>query len=101
MEHKLNKVLQGIENLTIRLDKLDAKIDSFSFRLIKLEQNFDDQSHTLTKNFKTKADRADLIALDKKIQKIVTQQNAQEVKEIMQESNDKRLNVLLQGSPNF
>ena len=50
MEQKFNKVLQGIENLTISLDKLDAKTDSFSFRLTKLEQNFDYQSHTLTKN---------------------------------------------------
>ena len=97
MEQKLNKVLQGIENLTIRWDKLDAKIDSFSLRLTKLEKNFDEQSHTLTKNLETKADRADLIALDKKIEKIVTQQNAQEVKEVMQESYDKRLNVLLHG----
>ena len=97
MEQKLNKVLQGIENLTIRLDKLDAKIDSFSLRLTKLEKNFDEQSHTLTKNLETKADRADLIALDKRIEKIVTQQNAQEVKEVMQESYDKRLNVLLHG----
>ena len=97
MEQKLNKVLQGIENLTIRLDKLDAKIDSFSFRLTKLEKNFDEQSHILTKNLETKADRADLIALDKRIEKIVTQQNAQEVKEVMQESYDKRLNVLLHG----
>ena len=83
MEQKLNKVLQGIENLTIRLDKLDAKIDYYSFRLTELKQNFDDQSHTLTKNLETIADRADLIALDKRIEKIVTQQNAQEVKEVM------------------
>ena len=97
MEQKLNKVLQGIESLTIRLDKLDAKIDSFSFRLTKLEKNFDEQSHTLTKNLETKADCADLIALDKRIEKIVTQQNGQEVKEVIQESYDKRLNVLLHG----
>ena len=97
MEQKLNMVLQGIENLTIRLDKLDAKIDSFSFRITKLEKNFDEQSHTLTKNLESKADRTDLIALDKRIQKIVNQQNAQEVKEVMQESYDKRLNVLLHG----
>ena len=51
----------------------------------------------MTKNLETKTDRADLIALDKRIQKIVTQQNAQEVKEVMQESYDKRLNVLLHG----
>ena len=44
MEQKLNKVFQGIENLTIRLDKLNAKIDSFSFRLTKLQQNFDKKS---------------------------------------------------------
>ena len=69
----------------------------FSFRLIKLEKNFDKQSHSLIKNFKTKADCTDLIALNKRIQKIVTQQNTQEVKEVMQESYDKRLNVLLHG----
>ena len=51
----------------------------------------------MTKNLETKTDRADLIALDKRIQKLVTQQNAQEVKEVMQESYDKRLNVLLHG----
>ena len=97
MEQKLNNVLQGIENLTIRLDKLDAKINYFSFRLTKLEKNFDEQSHILTKNLETKADRADLIALDKRIEKIVIEQDAQEVKEVMQESYDKRLNVLLHG----
>ena len=51
----------------------------------------------MTKNLKTKADRVDLIALDKRIQKFVTQQNAQKIKEVMQESYDKRLNVLLHG----
>ena len=56
-----------------------------------------EQSHSFTKNLETKADHADLNALDKRIQKIVTQQNAQEVKKVMQESYDKRLNVLLHG----
>ena len=97
MEEKLDRILKGIENLTTRINKLDSKFELFETRLFNLEKSFDDQIYKLDKKLKTKVDCTVLENFNLRLLNIEQQQITQQTKDIMQESYDKRLNLLIHG----
>ena len=94
MEEKLDRILKEIENLTKRIDKLDSKFELFETRLINLEKTFDDQNYKLDKKLETKVDCTVLENFNLRLLNIEQQQITQQTKDIMQESYDKRLNIM-------
>ena len=97
MEEKLDRILKGIENLTTRINKLDSKFELFETRLFNLEKTFDDQIYKLDKKLETKVDCTVLENFNLRLLNIEQQQITQQTKDIMQESYDKRLNLLIHG----
>ena len=97
MEEKLDRILKGIENLTTRIDKLDSKFELFETRLFNLEKTFDDQIYKLDKKLETKVDCTVLENFNLRLLNIEQQQITQQTKDILQESYDKRLNLLIHG----
>ena len=97
MEEKLDRILKEIENLTTKIDKLDSKFELFETRLFNLEKTFDDQIYKLDKKLETKVDCTVLENFNLRLLNIEQQQITQQTKDIMQESYDKRLNLLIHG----
>ena len=97
MERKLGKVLRTLENFTERMDKLDFKLDTFDNRLNKLESLFNDKINKLEEALESKSNLNDIDNIHTKLNRIEQQQLEQESKKLMQESYDKRLNVLIYG----
>ena len=97
MERKLNKVLRTLENLTERMDKLDFKSNTFDNRLNKLESLFNNKINKLEQALENKSNVNDIDNIHIKLNRIEQQQLEQESKNLMQESYDKRLNVLIHG----
>ena len=89
--------MKGIENLTTRIDKIDSKFELFETRLSNLEKTFDDQINQLDKKLETKVDYTVLENFNLRLQNIEQQQITQKTEDIMQESYDKRLNLLIHG----
>ena len=97
MERKLDKVLRTLENLAERMDKLDFKFDTFDNRLNKLESLFNDKINKLEQALENKSNVNYIDNIHTKLNRIEQQQLEQESKNLMQESYDKRLNVLIHG----
>ena len=97
MEEKLDCILKGIENLTTRIDKVHSEFELFETRLSNLEKTFDDQIYKLDKKLETEVDCTVLENLSLRLQNIEQQQITQQTKDLMQESLDKKLNLLIPG----
>ena len=97
MERKLGKVLRTLENLTERMDKLDFKLETFDNRLSKLESLFNNKIDKLEQALENISNINDIDNIHTKLNKIEQQQIEQESKNLMQESYDKRLNLLIHG----
>ena len=94
MERKLDKVLRTLENLTERMDKLDFKLETFDNRLNKLERLFNDKINKLKQALKNKSYVNDIDNIHTKLNRSEQQKNP---KNLMQESYDQRLNLLIHG----
>ena len=93
MEAKLDKVLKAIQELTTRIDCLEAKLDKFELKYETLNEKFNEQAERLTDlkhQIDDKADQEDYDRLLKKIDKL-------EKEALMHESYSKRLNLLIHG----
>ena len=97
IERKLDKVLRTLENLTERMDKLDFELETFDNRLNKLESLFNDKINKLEQALENKSNVNDIDNIHIKLNRIEQQQLEQESKNLMQESYDKRLNLLIHG----
>ena len=84
LEHKLDQILQ-------KLDALEKKVDSFNSRIFKLEN----KTAALERNLTAKEETIDI--LDEKMNKFEKFMLEYEKTAIMQESYNKRLNVLIHG----
>ena len=97
IERKLNEVLKAVGNISERIDKLNEKLENFDRRITKLEYLVEDKISKFQQELKTKADDSALNKLHLKIRKIEKQQVDQLAKDVMQESYEKRFNLLIKG----
>ena len=97
IERKLNEVLKAVGNISERIDKLNEKLENFDRRITKLEYLVEDKISKFQQELKTKADDSALNELHLKIHKIEQQQVDQHAKDVMQESYEKRFNLLING----
>ena len=97
IERKLNEVLQAVGNISERIDKLNEKLGNFDRRITKLEYLVEDKISKFQQELKTKADDSALNELHLKIRKNEQQQVDQLAKDVMQESYEKRFNLLING----
>ena len=97
LEKKLNELLKAVANISERLDKLDAKLEKFDRRITNLEHIVEEKIPKLQQELQAKVDNSTLKDLETRIRKIEQQQVNQLNKDIMQESYEKRLNLLIHG----
>ena len=95
IEKKLNELLKAVENISTRIDKIDMKLENFDQRLTKMENNVEERLSKQELELKTKADVNITNDLKKRICELEQQQADQFAKEVMQESYEKRLNILI------
>ena len=93
----MNEVLKAVGNISERIDKLNEKLENFDRRITKLEYLVEDKISKFQEELKTKADDSALNKLHLKIHKIEQQQVDQRAKDVMQESYEKRFNLLING----
>ena len=97
LERKLNELLKAVANISERLDKLDAKLEKFDRRITNLEHIVEEKIPKLQQELQAKVDNSTLKDLETRIRKIEQQQVNQLNKDIMQESYEKRFNLLIHG----
>ena len=97
MERKLDKVLRTLENLIERMDKLDFKSETFDNCLNKLESLFNNKVNKLEPALENKSNINDIDNIHTKLNRVEQQQIEQESENLMQESYDNRLNLLIHG----
>jgi len=88
---KLDEILKKLERLTA----IEAKIDSFSNRLTKLEEKYTNKCEELDMKFEADAKIFD--KFDERITALENIHHKYEKEQLMQESYNKRLNVLIHG----
>lgn len=100
IETKLNKILAKLD----MLDEIDTKLESYNDRLTSLELKFetkceelDQQFEEIKQNLEDKAEAVMVNALNQKIEALEEFRSEYERDAIMQESYNKRLNVIIHG----
>ena len=88
VQTKLDELIKAVEEVTIRLDNLDGKFDSLSERLNKLEHKYIE----LEEAVETK-----LAGVKERLRKLEKFQIDAEKAALMQDSYNKRLNILFHG----
>ena len=92
VQTKLDKLIKAVEEVTIRLDNLGGKFDSLSERLNKLENKLEHKYVELEE-----AVEAKLADVKERLRKLEKLQIDAEKAALMQDSYNKRLNILIHG----
>ena len=95
MNDKLDKILHFVENLTLRIDKLEKTRLSYGERLDELEGKFNTKFEEIDIRLEDKAETSELEILQAKLATIEESITEQERTAVMQESYEKRLNIYL------
>ena len=95
VERKLYEILKAVGIISERIDKLNKKLENFDRCITKLEYLVEEKISKFQQELKTKADDSALNELHLKIHKIEQQQVDQLTKDVMQESYEKRFNLLI------
>ena len=101
MNDKLDKILHSVENLTLRIDKLEKTIGLLSYgeRLDELEGKFNTKFEEIDICLEDKAESSELEILQAKLATIEESIKEHERTAVMQESYEKRINILIHGIP--
>ena len=97
--NKLDKILHSVENLTLRIDKLEKTILSYGERLDELGGKSNTKFEEIDIRLEDKAETSELEILQAKLATIEESIKEQEGTAVMQESYEKRLNILMHGIP--
>ena len=97
VNEKLDIILKSIQSLTTRMDTLESKVDSFSIRLHSLEETVNSKFEAIDRSLN---DKVDFHVFDELLQRLTFLEDyklAQERNAVMQESYEKRFNILIHG----
>ena len=94
---RLNNMDQNIKKINARITEFDEKLDRVSIRLDTLEKNFQTKCQQIDNLQESKVDIESLDDLTAKLAHLEEFKLNYEKNKIMQESYDKRLNVLIHG----
>ena len=94
---RLDKIDCNMKNIDGRISNIDKKLDNVSFRLDSLESEFETKCEEIDKLKISKAEAASIEELKERIVFLETFKLNYENAKVMQESYDKRLNILVHG----
>ena len=94
---RLDKIDYNMKNIDVRISNIDKKLDNLSFRLDSLELEFETKCEEIDKLKISKAEAASIEELKERIVFLETFKLNYENTKVMQESYDKRLNILVHG----
>ena len=97
LNKKLDKILKAISNLTERIDVIDKRFDNFESRLDEFERSVSYKISNIENQSKMKAERNSLQKVMVRLEKLEESKNVQEIANVMQESYEKRFNILIHG----
>ena len=97
MERQIVEIRQILEKLNSRFDIIENKIEDLGQKILNMESVFSNKLLALEKNIEMKADDRALAEIEKRLQILEKVKKGHEIKCVMQESNDKRLNILIHG----
>ena len=94
---RLDKIDYNMKNIDVRISNIDKKLDNLSFRLDSLELEFQTKFEEIDKLKISKAEAASIEEPKERIVFFETFKLNYENTKVMQESYDKRLNILVHG----
>ena len=94
---RLDKIDYNMQNIDVRISNIDKKLDNVSLRLDSLELEFETKCHEIDEMKISKAEAASIKELKERIVFLETFKLNYENAKVMQESYDKRLNILVHG----
>ena len=97
LENKINQVLQVLEKLNNRLDVKDEKFKKFHTKLQNMKTSFNAKICELEEAIEKKADTILVENFDNRLNLLEKANHDQELTALMQESYEKRLNILIHG----
>ena len=97
MERQIGEIREILEKLSSRLVSMENKIEDLGQKILNMESVFSDKILALEKNMEMKADTSALAEIEKRLQTLEKVKNEQETNLVMQESYEKRLNILIHG----
>ena len=94
VEAKLDQILVCLETLTKRLDAIDAKYETVNARINEVEEKFDAKLNEVEHQVKDKVCRNEFNHLENQFKKQIESVYEEN---LMKETYDKRLNLLIHG----
>ena len=99
MNVKLDKILHSVENLTLRIHKLEKTISNYGERLDELKCKLNTKFEEIDFRLEDEAETSELEILQAKLATTEETIKEQERTAVMPESYEKRLNILIHGIP--
>ena len=94
---KIDLILLKPQSIESRMDNIDEKFNDLTARINKVETKFETKNEEIDSKLSDKADLETVQQLNKKIAELSILIESYEKTKIMQESYDKRLNILIHG----
>jgi len=93
----LDKILERLDNIDDRINEVEKKLDGVNNRIDALEKKFDNRMEAMKSTIMQKADNKIIENLTKRINCLEEFKQNYENALVMQESYNKRLNILIHG----